>query len=159
VAHAITITPEPLTGAAACALIAALDAELSAAYPPESNFFELGEAEVAGDKGVFLVARLDGEAVGCGAYRSIDAVSAEVKRMYVAPKGRGKGIGRALLRELERVAHAHGVRRMLLETGPKQAVALALYAGAGYAPVPLFGRYVGAKHSLCFGKDLASLAR
>ena len=113
----ITLAPEPLLGETARALIAELDAELSALYPPEANFFELEEAEVEGAGGVFLVARVDGEPLGCGAVRAIDATSAEIKRMYVRPAGRGKGIGRAILGELERLARAMGVRRMLLETG------------------------------------------
>jgi GNAT superfamily N-acetyltransferase len=103
---------------------------------------------------VFLVARVDGEPLGCGALRTLDAVTAEIKRMFVRPGGRGRGIGRALLGELERHARALGVRRMLLETGGKQREALVLYERAGYVPVPPFGRYVGAPQSLCFGKDL-----
>jgi len=152
---AVMIATEPFLGDVARALIAELDAELSALYPPEANFFELDEAEVSGDKGVFLVARVDGEALGCGAFRRIDAVSAEVKRMYVRPGGRGKGIGRAMLRELESQARSLGIRRMLLETGTRQAEALLLYERGGYVRVPQFGRYVGApSSSLCFGKDL-----
>jgi len=150
----ITLAPEPLLGATARALIAELDAELSALYPPEANFFELEEAEVEGAGGVFLVARVDGEPLGCGAVRAIDATSAEIKRMYVRPSGRGKGIGRVILGELERLARAMGVRRMLLETGGDQPEALILYERAGYVRVPAFGRYVGAPLSLCFGKDL-----
>jgi GNAT superfamily N-acetyltransferase len=151
----ITIAPEPLLGDTARELIAELDAELSALYPPEANFFELDAAEVEGDKGVFLVARREGEPVGCGAFRCVDATSAEIKRMYVRPTGRGKGIGRAILRELESRAQAIGIRRMLLETGTRQAEALVLYERGGYVRVPQFGRYVGAPDtSLCFGKDL-----
>ncbi len=152
---AITITPEPLFGETARALIAELDAELSSLYPPEANFFELEEAEVAGHNGVFLVARVNGEALGCGAFRRIDTLSAEVKRMYVKPSGRGKGVGRAILQAIESQAHAVGIRRMLLETGTKQREALVLYERAGYVKVPLFGRYVKAvATSVCFGKDL-----
>ncbi len=148
------ISAEPLTSEVARALIAELDAELSSIYPPEANFFELAEEEVAERRGVFLVARLGGEPAGCGALRCLDATTAEVKRMYVRKAGRGKGTALAILAELESRARAFGVRRVLLETGSRQPEALGLYARAGYTRIPLFGRYVGAPFSVCFGKDL-----
>ncbi len=148
------ISPEPLASEVAQRLIAELDAELSSIYPPEANFFELAEEEVGEGRGVFLVARAGGAPVGCGALRCIDSTTAEVKRMYVRKAGRGKGAALAILAELESRARAFGVSRVLLETGSRQPEALGLYARAGYARVPLFGRYVGAPFSVCFGKDL-----
>jgi GNAT superfamily N-acetyltransferase len=100
------------------------------------------------------VARIGAEPVGCGALRCIDATSAEVKRMYVRKAGRGKGTALAILADLELRARGFGVTRVLLETGSRQPEALGLYTRAGYARVPLFGRYVGAPFSVCFGKDL-----
>jgi putative acetyltransferase len=150
-----TIAREPLSSPDARRLIASLDAELSAIYPnPADNFFELGEEQTAGDRGVFLLARVDGRPVGCGALRRIDATTGEIKRMYVAPAARGAGLGRRLLDELERHARGLGLRRLVLETGPRQPEALGLYRRAGFAPVPCFGDYRHASLSVCMAKPL-----
>jgi ribosomal protein S18 acetylase RimI-like enzyme len=111
---------------------------------------------VAEGSGAFLVAYVPdvGSAVGCGAVRRIDEVTAEIKRMYVAPAGRGCGIGKQVLAELEAEARRLGVRRLVLETGPRQPEALALYRGAGFTEIPLFGEYVGSEFSICMEKVL-----
>ena len=74
--------------------------------------------------------------------------------MYVAPAHRGKGHARAVLAELERTAAAAGLRRIVLETGTEQPEAIALYAGAGYVPMPAFGAYAGSPTSRYFTKPL-----
>jgi GNAT superfamily N-acetyltransferase len=79
---------------------------------------------------------------------------AEIKRMYVTPGARGRGVGRFILDELEAVARQLGIRRLVLETGPRQPEALALYRRAGYVEIPLFGEYVGAEFSVCMAKNL-----
>src|SRR5919204_858538 len=90
VAAPLVIAPEPLTSPDVQALIARLDAELTERYPnPEDNFFELAEEQVDGREGVLLVARVDGEPVGCGALRRLGPATGEIKRMYVAPSARG----------------------------------------------------------------------
>lgn len=153
----MVLSPEPLDGPVAQSLLACLDAELSALYPPEANFFDLPAEDVKEARGLFLVARMEGNAVGCGAVRLRAEVpaEAEIKRMYVAPEARGRGVGRALLQALEAHARSLGATRAVLETGGRQDGALALYRRAGYVPVPAFGPYVGAPLSLCFGKDLS----
>jgi putative acetyltransferase len=94
-------------------------------------------------------------AVGCGALRLLDADTAELKRMYVCPEARGQGIGRRLLGALEAEARAFGVRRLVLETGVRQAAAMALYQATGFRPIPLFGEYrLSPDTSVCLGKDL-----
>jgi GNAT superfamily N-acetyltransferase len=136
-------------------LISALNAELDNRYPEEgANFFRLDAEEVADGRGAFLVATIDGRAVGCGAVRRIEPHMAEIKRMYVAPEVRGRGVGRQLLVSLEAEARRLGVRRLVLETGPRQPEALALYRGAGYVEIPLFGEYIGTEFSVCMAKDL-----
>jgi putative acetyltransferase len=136
-------------------LIAALNAELTDRYPEEgANFFRLDPHEVENGRGGFYVAYVGGRAVGCGAVRRIDDTTAEIKRMYVAPTGRGCGIGRHVLGELEAEARRLGVRRLVLETGPRQPEALALYKGAGFIEIPLFGEYVGSQFSVCMEKKL-----
>jgi putative acetyltransferase len=100
------------------------------------------------------MAELDGEPVGCGAFRVIDEQpgSAEIKRMYVTLAGRGKKIGAALLVELERAAAAIGARRFALETGPRQPEALHRYTQAGYVVCDPWGPYIGRELSICMEK-------
>lgn len=142
----LTVGPEPLESVDARRLIAELDAHLSALYPPEENFFELPIADV------FLIARLDGDPVGCGAIRFLDPTTAEVKRMYVAPSARGTGVGRAILSELELFAVGRGASRLVLETGVHQPAAIAMYERAGFGLIPCFGQYATSKSSRCFEK-------
>jgi GNAT superfamily N-acetyltransferase len=152
----LTIAPGSLAGGAAQALIERLNAELTERYPsPEDRHFGLSEEQVAGTNGVFLVAALDGEAVGCGALRRLDDATGELKRMYVAPEARRLGVGRGLLDELERRARGLGLRRLVLETGLRQHEAMAMYERAGYARIECFGEYEGGGASVCMEKLLA----
>jgi transketolase len=144
-----------LLSTAAQEMIAALNAELEHRYPEEgANFFRLDPREVENGSGGFYIAYLGGLPVGCGAVRRIDDTTAEIKRMYVAPSGRGRGIGRRVLAELEAEACRLGARRLVLETGPRQPEALALYKGAGFVEIPLFGEYIGSQFSICMEKLL-----
>jgi putative acetyltransferase len=144
----VTIGPEPLDSDDARALITELDDFLTALYPPEDNFLELPTADV------FLVARIGGDAVGCGAVRFIEPGVAEVKRMYVRPAARGNGIARQMLGALEAFAVESGARRLVLETGELQLEALALYEGFGFELIPCFGEYASSKTSRCYEKPL-----
>jgi GNAT superfamily N-acetyltransferase len=152
---AIEIRREHLGGDAARKLIGELDAELNRLYPEEgANFLLLDAAEVEEGRGAFLVARTGKEPVGCGAVRLRDTHTAEIKRMYVVPSARGRGIGVQVLAMLETEARRLGARRAVLETGERQPAALALYARAGYVVIPAFDEYAGAHHSLCMAKAL-----
>jgi putative acetyltransferase len=136
-------------------LISALNAELDSRYPEEgANFFRLEAEEVADGRGAFLVAYIGGSAVGCGAVRRLEPYVAEVKRMYVIPEARGRGVGRRVLIELEAEARRLGVRRLVLETGPRQPEALTLYRRTGFVEIPLFGDYIGSQFSVCMAKNL-----
>jgi GNAT superfamily N-acetyltransferase len=136
-------------------LIAALNAELEGLYPEEgANHFRLDADEVADGRGAFLVAYADGRPVGCGAVRRNDREVGEIKRMYVVPEARGRGIARQVLGELEAEARRLGVSRLVLETGLRQAEALSLYRRAGYVEIPLFGEYIDSPLSVCMEKTL-----
>lgn len=106
--------------------------------------------------GVFLVAWLDGEPVGCGGWRTWhgDQQVAEIKRMYVAPEARNRGVAMALLRALEDGARAAGRKRIVLETGHMQPEAIALYQKVGYQRIEDFGFYKGYEGVRSFGRDL-----
>ena len=121
------------------ALIAELDAELSADYPPEQRH-GLSVERVFQPGVLFFVARLDGEAVGCGGI-ALEGDWAEVKRMYVRPAARGLQVGRAVLERLEAEARARGAQRLVLETGDVRHAAMRLYERAGFTRCPPFGAY------------------
>ena len=104
--------------------------------------------------GVFLVARSDGHAVGCGGICRYDETRAELKRMYVVPTERGRGLGRGLLEALEAEARRLGYSGIVLETGELQQESLGLYASAGYERIPCYGVYADRAWSRCFEKIL-----
>src|SRR5258705_4675221 len=105
-------------------LIERLNAELSATYPEQGAcHFRLDADEVAEGRGAFLVALRGQMPIGCGAIRRIDSESGELKRMFVAPEERGRGVGKAILAGLEVEARKLGLREMALETGVRQHIA------------------------------------
>jgi putative acetyltransferase len=164
-ADALAIESEALTSAVAAALITALNAELSGRYPePGATHFGLDPDDVAPGAGIFVVARWLDRPVGCGALRRLREPAlvrelgprvGELKRMYVAPEVRGRGVGRALLARLEAEARALGLDRLVLETGTRQTEALALYRRAGFTAIPAYGEYVASPAtSVCLAKAL-----
>jgi DNA-binding MarR family transcriptional regulator/GNAT superfamily N-acetyltransferase len=88
--------------------------------------------------GVFLLATLRGEPIGCGALKFHGRQPTELKRMWVTPSSRGLGVGRRLLTELERHAVEHGTRAIRLETNRSLVEAVAMYRSAGYREVDAF---------------------
>jgi len=107
--------------------------------------------------GVFLVVRGDdGRAIGCGGVCRFDEARAELKRMYVVPEARGRGLGRLLLAELEAEARRLGYAGIVLETGDRQPEALGLYVSAGYERIPCYGIYATRALSMCFEKTLGA---
>ncbi len=152
----LRIGRRPLTSPDAVQLIAALNSELTALFPePGATHFSLSSSQVAEGDGAFLIAYVNGEPIGCGAIRRLDTGTAELKRMYVVPAHRSRGVGRALVTALEHEARALGVSRIVLETGTRLHRAIALYEGMGYARIALFGEYVASPEtSVCLGKTL-----
>jgi GNAT superfamily N-acetyltransferase len=111
-------------------------------------------AQFAPPSGLFLVGYLNGVPIACGGWRAHRDGTAELKRMYVAPPGRGRGLARAVLGELERTARQAGHRQIILETGLRQPEAVALYHSEGYRAVPGFGVYRDAQDSIHLGKPI-----
>ena len=151
----ITVEVEPFESADARRLIAALDEHLASRYPPAQRFGpNLKPEHVESGRGTFVIAREDGRAVGCGALRRLDETSSEVKRMYVEPSMRGRGVAKAVLDHLEATARALGSRRLVLETGTLQAEAIGLYRKAGFKVIDCFGEYAASPTSVCFEKAI-----
>ena len=121
---------------------------------PDAAAVDATEFEPPG--GLFLVGLLDGVAVAMGGWRRLDSASAEIKRMYVSPAARRRGLARRMLTELERRAAAAGLTDVVLNTGPSQPEAIAMYEQAGYRAVPGFGHYACHEDALFFGKQLLS---
>jgi DNA-binding MarR family transcriptional regulator/GNAT superfamily N-acetyltransferase len=109
--------------------------------------------EVRAPAGAFVVAYLNGEAIGCGAVKHRPGGPSDIKRMWVAESARGLGIGRRLLRELEQLVRESGARVARLETNAALVEAIAMYRSAGYTEVPAFNDEPFAHH--WFAKPLS----
>src|SRR5262249_48921253 len=120
-------------------LITELDDYLTAEYPPEQCHGIAVEA-IFEPHVQFFVAHVDGVAVGCGGV-ALFADLAEVKRMYVRPAARGRGIAEALLARIETVTRDAGLTRLCLETGDRQLPAIRVYGRAGFSRCVAFGAY------------------
>lgn len=121
-------------------LVGELDQLMASLYPAESNHL-LDLDELAEPNVTFLVGRIGGRAIMCGAYRVFAPSTAEIKRMWVATHHRGQGLGRQMLTAIEAHARSAGVKRLKLETGVRQEEAMGLYGASGYARCRPFGDY------------------
>jgi GNAT superfamily N-acetyltransferase len=137
----------------AAALLKALDQNLLARYP-RHNIHGVELQELDADHGIFVVARLNCCAIGCGAVRPLEDGVGEVKRMYVRAEARRMGVARKILATLEEVAKNQGYTVLRLETGTRQPEAIALYEAHGYHRIPPFGEYVTDPYSVCYEKAL-----
>jgi len=154
------VSAEPIDSADARALLAALDAHLSERYPPAQRFGpNLRREQTESGRGVFLVGRVEGRPVGCGAIRLLGGADAEVKRMWVDPAVRGQGVARAVLTRLQEEALKLGATRLVLETGIYQTEAIGLYRSSGFESVACWGEYAGSPTSLCMAKPLPHLTQ
>lgn len=101
-----------------------------------------------------VLAYENGRSVGCGAIKEYANNTMEVKRMYVLPEERGKGIASFILNELENWGQELNCGKFILETGIKQPEAIALYNKNNYTRIPNYGQYDGVASSVCFEKQL-----
>ncbi|MDT0277241.1 GNAT family N-acetyltransferase [Blastococcus goldschmidtiae] len=104
--------------------------------------------------GLFLVAEVDGVPAGCGAWRVLPSGAVEIKRVYVEPPFRRRGLARRLMAALEDSVSRAGHRSVVLNTGQEQPEALALYDRLGYRPVRGYGVYACAPDAVFLGREL-----
>lgn len=108
-------------------------------------------------RGIFLVAEVDGVPAGCGAWRAMSPDVAEIKRVYVEPAFRRRGLAQAIVAALEYGAARAGHECVVLNTGQQQPEALALYGDLGYGPVGGYGIYAHSPDAVFLGKQLVTV--
>jgi len=101
-----------------------------------------------------IVCYEDAVPVGCGALKEYDSKTGEIKRMFVHPEHRNKGIANAVLQELEVWAKELQFTSCMLETSFKLENAIALYKKFGYQQIPNYGQYIGVESSVCMKKNI-----
>ena len=132
----------PFDDGDAAVLVQALHAEMAVIYEgldmDSSNMPTVGAAELGAPHGTFLVGYEHGEPICCGGVKRLDEHHCELKRMYVVPRARGRGVARRLLGALEHAAAQLGYTIARLATGPRQPAARHLYESAGYVVIGNF---------------------
>jgi len=145
----VKIAPEPPDGADARLCLDAYFRELADRF--EGGFdadadHSARAADMTPPSGLFLVARLEGEAIGCGGFKRAGKARGEIKRVWVAPSVRGMGVARRLLRTLETAAREMDVRTLRLDTNRALTEAHALYRSEGYREIARFNDNPYAHH-------------
>jgi DNA-binding MarR family transcriptional regulator/predicted GNAT family acetyltransferase len=102
--------------------------------------------DMAPPSGLFVIARLDGDAVGCGGFKRVDKATGEIKRVWTAPSARGLGVARRMLRALEAAAREAGLKTLRLDTNRALTEAHALYRSEGYREIARFNDNPYAHH-------------
>jgi putative acetyltransferase len=133
-------------------LVSALNAEFSIVDGADHAFYsQFNNIDVI----KYVVIAYDNDRpVGCGAIKQYEEDAVEIKRMYVLPDHRGKGVAVSVLKELEKWAKELGYKRCVLETGKRLPAAIKLYQKNGYRSIPNYGQYIGVENSVCFEKTI-----
>lgn len=133
-------------------LIQLLDADLVVVDGDAHPFF----AQFNGTNDIHqVIIAYDGDTpVGCGAIKHFNEYTMEVKRMFVHPTYRGKGIAAQILKELENWSLELNYTHCILETGELLHSAIQLYLKSGYSRIPNYGQYIGVASSVCMLKSL-----
>lgn len=133
-------------------LIASLDKSLWDCYPElETNYW--GNNIIEFNPNVIVV-YLENKAIACGCFKKYDKNTIELKRMFVSPEARGRGLAKKIIEELEIWAHELGFSFSVLETLYKQREAISLYQKVGYTIVDNYEPYVGLENSICMKKQI-----
>ena len=153
---AMELRPARMTDPQVAPLLAALEQEYFQRYGENVEMSRADADEFDPPAGIFLVL-LDGDITAAGGgYRPHAAGVCEVKRMWTHPDYRRQGLAERVLGALEDAATGAGYARLILETGPRQPEAAALYERRGYARIPYYGHY---PEALAFATDLTANGR
>ena len=148
-AASIEVAAESPDGADARLCLSAYFRELDARF--ETGFDAASDEsasveDMAPPSGLFVIARLDGDAVGCGGFKRVDKATGEIKRVWTAPSARGLGVARRMLRTLEAAAREKGLKTLRLDTNRALTEAHALYKSEGYREIARFNDNPYADH-------------
>src|SRR5258708_31633704 len=133
-------------------LVKQLEADLTERDGEEHSFYaQFNKIDIIK---LAVVAYENERPLGCGAIKEHQSGAVEVKRMYVLPESRAKGIASGVLSELENWASELNFEKCILETGKKQPEVIRLYQKRGYKIIPNYGQYAGVENSVCFEKLL-----
>jgi GNAT superfamily N-acetyltransferase len=154
------LVPVPVAGddPQLLALLADVVVELAARYGDDDP----GSIHGASPEARWVLVRdHDGRAIACGGLQPLswtvadaDPGLGEIKRVYVVPDARGRGLSRAVMTALLETAREAGYRTLWLETGTEQPEALALYRRSGWTEIPVYGQYTDDPRTVCFALDL-----
>ncbi|HET6271742.1 MAG TPA: GNAT family N-acetyltransferase [Bacteroidota bacterium] len=133
-------------------LVKLLDADLAQRDGEEHSFY--AQFNTIDNIKYVVLAYENEKPLGCGAIKEYGTNTMEIKRMYVEPGSRNKGIATKILSELEHWASELSYAKCVLETGKKQPEAIGLYKRNGYTLIPNYGQYAGTENSLCFEKEM-----
>lgn len=154
-ASAVTLQARPYDDPLSQQLIEAVQQEYVQRYGGRDEAV-VDPADFRPPDGAFFVAQVDGRPAGCGAWRSMDPTTAEIKRVYVEPSFRRLGLAQAIVRTVEASAAQAGHRAMVLNSGSRQPEALTLYVELGYRPIAGYGIYADASDAVFLGVALHS---
>jgi DNA-binding MarR family transcriptional regulator/RimJ/RimL family protein N-acetyltransferase len=147
-AASVEVSAEPLDGEDSRLCLSAYFRELAARF--EGGFDGTDDYARVDDMisptGLFVIARLDGDAVGCGGLKRVDKATGEIKRVWTVPAARGMGVARRILRTLEAAARERGLKTLRLDTNRALTEAHALYRSEGYEEVARFNDNPYAHH-------------
>ncbi|WP_439558069.1 GNAT family N-acetyltransferase [Dyadobacter sp.] len=132
-----------------------LDDELCAIYNTKKEDFE--DYNRITDLKTVVLAYEEEELVGCGCFKKLDETTLELKRMFIKPAFRGRGIASAIVQELEKWGLELGYTSAFLETGKGQPQAIQLYQKLGYEQITDFLEYEVSDYSVCMRKKLIDL--
>lgn len=145
----VSIAPEPATSAEARACLHAYYSELQRLFPTGFDVAASVSAtpdEVSPPRGEFLLVRAGGRPKGCGAVKTLGPGVGEIKRMWLHPELRGRGVGQRLLAQLEASGRALGHHTLRLDTSSHLPAAIKLYRRSGYREVPAYNDNPYAAH-------------
>ncbi|MFC4334144.1 GNAT family N-acetyltransferase [Salininema proteolyticum] len=151
----IRIKAEPYANPLAQQLCEEIQDEYRNRYGGDGDQSPIDPDDFDPPQGIFLIAYdTDGEALGCGAWKTVDPETVEFKRIYVREHARRRGLARLIMEDLESTARDAGRSRVILFTGPEQPEAIAMYEAMGYTPIEPFGAYAEYEDTVHVGKAL-----